>query len=132
MHRARARSSTSMVSARSTLIFGPPISAGSVALPAEGPAQDGPAVTFSVARPESRCNRGDPMSSYTISGRIVGTDGAPIRAATVVAYEIVDLTSTPASKGTATTDRDGRYTISWVESSAPLPARDLFVRAERD
>jgi hypothetical protein len=70
------------------------------------------------------------MPNYSVSGRVVGSDGAPVIGATVTVYEIVDLTGDPPQKGaSAQTNQYGRFAITWAESVAPSKPWDLFVRA---
>ena len=70
------------------------------------------------------------MINFNISGRVVGTNGAPAVNATVTVLEVVDLTTTPRTKGTPVqTDAEGRYTVSWAETAQPNFPWDLFVRA---
>jgi hypothetical protein len=72
------------------------------------------------------------MPNYTVSGRVVGSDGAPVVGADITIREITDLTSEPMQKGSAaTTDLNGRYSIAWYESTAPSGPWDIFVRASQ-
>lgn len=70
------------------------------------------------------------MPSYTISGRIVSPDGAPVEGIVVTVHQLADLTTGPQAKGASyTTDPGGNYVIGWNETSTPTSPWDLFVRA---
>ncbi len=69
------------------------------------------------------------MPTYTISGRVVSTDGTPKSTISISVFERVDLlTDTLLVSGG--TDTDGRYTVTWTTSGPPTTTWDLFVRAE--
>ena len=71
------------------------------------------------------------MPSYSVSGRVVGSDGTPVVAATVTIHQVVALTGDPPQRGNGTsTDPRGYYSISWDESVPPNGSYDLFVRAQ--
>jgi hypothetical protein len=68
------------------------------------------------------------MSSYTIAGRIVHTDGTPVVGADVEIYEILGISNERIRGTKEETDSTGAYSIIWAETTVPSPW-DLFVRA---
>jgi hypothetical protein len=71
------------------------------------------------------------MPSYTITGRAVYANGAPIDDKEIKVYERVSLTS-DVCKATTRTSATGTYVASWVEASPPATPWDVFVRVTVD